>query len=284
MRKQNKKGFTLAELLIVVAIIAVLVAAAFPIFTGQLEKARESVDASSIRSAYAEVMTAVITDDKSAPLWTGALWKSAEQALKQKQDGWSTADLRASLEAFGTQDGAPASGGSFWVSYDPDAAAGTNPVTIHYGAGAGGGSAPAPSVTQQINQKLEAGNVMTTYDKYANGKWTGAKAAVSAVNVFNNTDTGNSFTQTLKDVVGDIFTYQVANGTLADGTKVRYLYITTDGTYEKANPGPSGIRTVRYTYLYTPGHTSEKTTELLNTEYGTANWTSTRGFTDFTTD
>ena len=42
MRKRlNKKGFTLAELLIVVAIIGVLVAVSIPIFTAQLEKARE---------------------------------------------------------------------------------------------------------------------------------------------------------------------------------------------------------------------------------------------------
>lgn len=51
MRK-NKKGFTLAELLIVVAIIAVLVAVAIPIFTYRLEKAREAVDLENIRSAY----------------------------------------------------------------------------------------------------------------------------------------------------------------------------------------------------------------------------------------
>ena len=36
--KKNNKGFTLAELLIVVAIIAVLVAIAIPVFTSQLEK------------------------------------------------------------------------------------------------------------------------------------------------------------------------------------------------------------------------------------------------------
>ena len=43
--KINKKGFTLAELLIVVAIIAVLVAIGIPIFTSQLEKSREAADA-----------------------------------------------------------------------------------------------------------------------------------------------------------------------------------------------------------------------------------------------
>lgn len=59
--KKNNKGFTLAELLIVVAIIAVLVAIAIPIFTAQLEKAREATDASDIRSYYAEISTALIT-------------------------------------------------------------------------------------------------------------------------------------------------------------------------------------------------------------------------------
>ena len=46
----NKKGFTLAELLIVVAIIAVLVAIAIPIFTSQLEKSRDAVSVANLRS------------------------------------------------------------------------------------------------------------------------------------------------------------------------------------------------------------------------------------------
>ncbi len=53
---KNKKGFTLAELLIVVAIIAVLVAISFPIFSSELEKSREVTDLANIRSAYAEAM------------------------------------------------------------------------------------------------------------------------------------------------------------------------------------------------------------------------------------
>ena len=51
--KKSKKGFTLAELLIVVAIIAVLVAISIPIFTNQLKKARLAVDHSAMRDAYA---------------------------------------------------------------------------------------------------------------------------------------------------------------------------------------------------------------------------------------
>ena len=61
--KKNNKGFTLAELLIVVAIIAVLTAIAIPVFTNQLEKSREAVDISNARSYYAEISSAILTGD-----------------------------------------------------------------------------------------------------------------------------------------------------------------------------------------------------------------------------
>ena len=68
MVRRNKKGFTLAELLIVVAIIGVLVAISIPIFTSQLEKAREATDMANIRNAYAECSAAALTEDN----WKGA--------------------------------------------------------------------------------------------------------------------------------------------------------------------------------------------------------------------
>ena len=63
MRKFNKKGFTLAELLIVVAIIAVLVAVSIPVFTTQLEKSREETDIANLRSAYAIAQTDAMTEN-----------------------------------------------------------------------------------------------------------------------------------------------------------------------------------------------------------------------------
>lgn len=78
---RNKQGFTLAELLIVVAIIAALVGIAIPVFTSQLEKAREATDAANIRDAYAEVMTkAISTDDES----------TITVSLTQKKNAWQT--------------------------------------------------------------------------------------------------------------------------------------------------------------------------------------------------
>ena len=44
------------EMLIVVAIIAILVAIAIPTFSGALEKAREAADVANLRAAYAQAM------------------------------------------------------------------------------------------------------------------------------------------------------------------------------------------------------------------------------------
>ena len=81
MKKRNNKGFTLAELLIVVAIIAVLVAIAIPVFTNQLEKSRESTDMANVRSAYAEVMTKYLENGSAASMTVTA---------QQKVEGWQT--------------------------------------------------------------------------------------------------------------------------------------------------------------------------------------------------
>lgn len=99
MKKMNNKGFTLMEMLIVVAIIAVLVAIAIPVFTNQLEKAREATDQANIRSAYAEVMACALTD---APDGTNEVkrvdnangsvtWKKHVPAV-QKQAKWVGGD------------------------------------------------------------------------------------------------------------------------------------------------------------------------------------------------
>lgn len=58
-----KKGFTLAELLIVVAIIAVLVAVAIPVFSRQLEKSRRAVDMANARNIIAAVCTGINSGD-----------------------------------------------------------------------------------------------------------------------------------------------------------------------------------------------------------------------------
>ena len=87
---RNNKGFTLAELLIVVAILSVLVAVSIPIFSGHLEKSRESVDFANVRSAYSEVMMAVMTEDTNSSLYQGNGLYLIKVPLKQAVKGWTT--------------------------------------------------------------------------------------------------------------------------------------------------------------------------------------------------
>ncbi|MDD6880986.1 MAG: type II secretion system protein [Firmicutes bacterium] len=146
-----KKGFSLAELLIVVAIIAVLVAVAIPIFTSQLEKSREATDAANIRSYYSEFMAAIISNDFNSSFWNQeeSIWKTDAIDLKQKHTGWETSSIKESLEKIAEVEGTPDEpqvGGTAWLEYKDVK------LTLHYGQGSSG---IALTPEQQVKQQLE---------------------------------------------------------------------------------------------------------------------------------
>ena len=58
------RGFTLVELLVVVAIIAILVAISIPIFSSQLHKARVAADIANLRNFYAELQVNYLETEK----------------------------------------------------------------------------------------------------------------------------------------------------------------------------------------------------------------------------
>lgn len=63
----NKKAFTIMEMLIVVAIIAVLVAIAIPTFSSALTKAKEAADLANVRADYAEMQVDVLVNGNDYP-------------------------------------------------------------------------------------------------------------------------------------------------------------------------------------------------------------------------
>ena len=67
VQKNKKCGFTLAELLIVVAIVGILVAISIPIFSVQLHKARVAADWTNLRAYYSEIQTDYIATGKANP-------------------------------------------------------------------------------------------------------------------------------------------------------------------------------------------------------------------------
>lgn len=74
----NKKGFTLMEMLIVVAIIAVLVAIAIPVFNGALTKSKEAADVANVRALYAEWQVGILTENKGIPTDKDAFLKGPD--------------------------------------------------------------------------------------------------------------------------------------------------------------------------------------------------------------
>lgn len=71
-RKSGKKGFTLMEMLIVVAIIGILIAIAIPTFNNALTKARIAADEANLRAYYSEEITAYMLDGKTLTAVTNA--------------------------------------------------------------------------------------------------------------------------------------------------------------------------------------------------------------------
>lgn len=83
MTQKNNKGFSLVELIVVIAIMAVLIGVLAPALIGNIEKSRESKDFTSLDTVYSAVKTALGDEaGNKAGVKLNGNWKSLETIFK----------------------------------------------------------------------------------------------------------------------------------------------------------------------------------------------------------
>ena len=75
---RNKKGFTLIEMLIVVAIIAILIAVSIPLVGNALDRAKHATDAANERAAKAEIILQYLAGDEAVVYTDGVAQTAAK--------------------------------------------------------------------------------------------------------------------------------------------------------------------------------------------------------------
>ena len=105
----DKKGLSVREFVIILAMIAVVIACAIPMIQHREEREREARDVALIRSAYEELRLEAIQNPEKE-------FRSEDVPVSQKKKGWQYSYLQETCERItGNVEGLPKPGGHAYV-------------------------------------------------------------------------------------------------------------------------------------------------------------------------
>ena len=120
-KQKNNKGFSLVELIVVIAIMVVLVAVLAPVFTKYIESSRRSTDVQNA-SSIGEAVLADAADNKTIPEGKQEVksvdGKDDKDVVPTAIKGKGTLKVKGDVK---TGDNASTKGASFYYQYNKDA-------------------------------------------------------------------------------------------------------------------------------------------------------------------